>query len=66
VYIHGQLSSHFSGSQGGFWKEGFSQLVTDFKEASRNFILDFLHKKTGKNSKNTVSTFRNLKKILIS
>jgi hypothetical protein len=66
-YIHGQLSNHFSGSQGGFWKEGFSQFVPDFKEASRNFILDFLHKKTAnKFNKYTVSSFKNFQKIFIS
>ncbi len=32
--------------------EGFSQLVCDFIEASRNFILHFLHKKTAKNCEN--------------
>jgi hypothetical protein len=32
--------------------EAFSQLVSDFIEASRNFILDFLHKKTAKNFEN--------------
>jgi hypothetical protein len=29
--------------------EGFSQLVSEFLEASRNFIFDFLHKKTAQN-----------------
>jgi hypothetical protein len=34
---------------------GFSSLVSDFShftEASRNFLLDFLHKKTGENFEN--------------
>jgi hypothetical protein len=51
--------------------EGISQLVSDFIEASRIFILDFLHKKTSVKtkkpySKSTVSKFRTLKKIFIS
>jgi hypothetical protein len=28
--------------------EGFSEIITDFKGASRNFILNFLHKKAAK------------------
>jgi hypothetical protein len=42
--------------------KGFSQLVSKFSEASRNFILDVLHKMTAKNcikkklSVNTIST----------
>jgi hypothetical protein len=28
--------------------EGFSQLISDFIEASRNFNLDFFHKRTAK------------------
>ncbi len=31
--------------------EGSSQLINDFIEASRNFILKFLHKKTAKKIK---------------
>jgi hypothetical protein len=50
--------------------EGISQLVEfDFTEASRHFILDFLHKKELKivktisaHSKSTVSYFRTFKK----
>ncbi len=53
--------------------EGFSQLVSDFIETSRNFILDFLHKKTDKNceshmsalSRRTVLIFRILKNIFL-
>ncbi len=44
-------------------------MVSDFTEASRNFILDFLHKKTAKNcetirshSRKTVLICRTLKK----
>jgi hypothetical protein len=29
----------------------FSQLVSDFKEASRKFLLEFLHKKTSKSQR---------------
>jgi hypothetical protein len=32
--------------------EGISQLVSDFIEASKNFILDFLYKKTTENREN--------------
>ncbi len=49
--------------------EGISQLVRDFKEASRNFTLDFLHKRQLKivktisaHSKSTASKFTNFKK----
>jgi hypothetical protein len=48
-------------------------LLRDFIEASRNFILDFLNKKTTEivktisaHSKGTVSNFRTFKKIFIS
>jgi hypothetical protein len=51
--------------------EGFSQLVSDYIEACRNFILDFLHKKTVKkcektfsaHSKSNVVIFRTFKKF---
>jgi hypothetical protein len=33
--------------------EGLPQSVSDPKEASRNFILDFLHQKTAKKDKET-------------
>jgi hypothetical protein len=39
---------------GGFrhdFMKGFSQLVSDFIEAGRKFLWDFLHKKTAKNQK---------------
>jgi hypothetical protein len=49
--------------------ERFSQLVSDFIDASRNFILKFLHKKTAKNCENhqrslkfTVLNFYDLQK----
>jgi hypothetical protein len=51
--------------------EGISQLVIDFIEARRNFILDFLLKKTTENCENhkrlfknyaTVSNYRTFKK----
>ena len=35
-----------------------SQLVSDFIEASRNFDLDFLHKKTTKNYENHQRSFK--------
>jgi hypothetical protein len=38
--------------------EGFSQLVSDFMETSRNFILDFLHKKTDKNCESHERSFK--------
>jgi hypothetical protein len=38
--------------------EGFSQLVSDFIETSRNFLLDFLHKKTDKNSESHECSFK--------
>jgi hypothetical protein len=41
--------------------EGNSQFIRDFIEASRNFFLDFPHKKTTKNSKSTVLILRTLK-----
>jgi hypothetical protein len=37
--------------------EGFSQLVSDFIEVSRNFIFEFLHKKTAKNCENNQRSF---------
>jgi hypothetical protein len=33
-------------------------IVSDFIEASRNFILDFLHKKTAKNCENQMRPFK--------
>jgi hypothetical protein len=38
--------------------EGISQLGSDFIEASRNFILDFLHKKTTENCENHNRSFK--------
>ncbi len=38
--------------------EGISQLVSDFIEASRNFILNFLHKKTTENCENHKRSFK--------
>ncbi len=38
--------------------EGISQLVIDFLEASRNFILEFLHKKTTKKFENQERSFK--------
>jgi hypothetical protein len=37
--------------------EGFSQLVSDFLEVSRNYILENFHKKTAKNSENHQRSF---------
>jgi hypothetical protein len=42
----------------GYFLEGFSQLGSDFKAASRNFILDFLHKKFAKNCDNHLRSFK--------
>jgi hypothetical protein len=38
--------------------EGFLQLVCDFIEASRNIIIDLLHKKRAKNSENHQGLFK--------
>jgi hypothetical protein len=38
--------------------EEISQLVRDFLEASRNFIFDFLHKKTTENCENHKRSFK--------
>jgi hypothetical protein len=38
--------------------EGFLQLVNDFTEASRNFNLGFLHKKTAKICENHQRSFK--------
>jgi hypothetical protein len=40
--------------------EGFSQLVSNFTDASTNFFLDFLHKKTAKNSENHKRSFKKI------
>ncbi len=65
---HRRLSEQLSESQAAIrkleqapWRrlgtvlEGFSQIVSDFIEASWNFILDFLHKKTAENCENHFS-----------
>ncbi len=69
------LESHavFRKKEQAFWRgllDRFSQLVSDFIEVSRNFIFDFLLKKTAKNvktisahTKSTVLIFRTFKKI---
>jgi hypothetical protein len=58
---------------GGIFTISNLQIVSDFIEACRNFILDFLHKKRAKNvktisthSKSTDLIFRSFKKIFIS
>ncbi len=82
VYIHNRIQEQFLESRttfkgtGGYQKAGTSSLktftgrnfrISVFIEASRNFILDFLHKRQLKivksaHSKSTVSNFRTFKK----
>jgi hypothetical protein len=44
--------------------ERFSQFVNDFIKASRNFILDILHKKTANNWENHQRSLKSLVLIL--
>jgi hypothetical protein len=70
VYVHSRLSEQFSESQagfrttfkgtGGYQKAATNYLkrVSDFIEASRNFILDFLHEKTTEKCENLKRSFK--------